>query len=932
METSTLTSKSVNFKTASFSVYVVVDGPSVVSQHIEKVTDPSILDGECFYISHTDGYYFTNQTYKPKSNESRMGIKKTGLGVNPIESANLYYFESDGNGKYYIYTYIDETRKYVRNNNNNSLLLDDSAVTAFTVTEEEDGIFTIRNGSWFWNMQGGKNGKGFCSYNTVGDVNNYLNIWTNGDSGDDPYGLDGKTYGLMRYDGIVAGKTVQAEQITPSALKALAMTAMANEDEHLDKIYVPRDSDDTMWTFEWVHNRNYYVSTEVDGVTKYLKVDANGVTLSDTPFELTVAAGSGANESKITLSHSGNYISYSGNIADGFISTDVNHNSWLSFVEESSAEPFYKTTYVAKKVSVSDTVNVPNGAKVIVYTRVWDNQAKKYNIYAIDHDGSLVKCADSGNIIQWRGSAINTLLWDFTEYYYEGTTTPNYYYELKNEFSEKYIAPQKNGQILADEPIGINLSGRRYNEYYTPIVAWDDANYAYAGIRVNDNNALTSCSITKTDDFYFAIMEDHDSTDELETVDTLEHTQYGITMKMQNYDTVYKPPTGSTTSLEQHTVLGDSTGGATNYTNPGLLSTNLVNGYPVATVTGRSLSELYNQSTEVNHLFLDSVYKSSGYYEFDSTKNFASLQSNGDFKVYRNLGSTDETVRPSLQHGEFFPYNDITAGNFTLQNKENLYTATLQELPESDPRKYEKLYNVGVPDMYFGMEINASFVQTPSGLDNWGHDIIFDFTGDDDFWLYVDGELVIDLGGIHSALAANVNFSTGEVVVNGRHTTLYNEFKSNYQTRHPSAQPAEVNAYLDDIFELENGHRIFKDYTSHDMKIFYMERGGGASNLRMKFNLSSIKPGQVLLNKQISGINSDDYRLTEYGYQVYYQTEEDGPYFLLDNDDEYYNYNVTYENSPIPVKYKEHYTPPGDTTTYDSVFFLTPQQTVAITV
>ena len=91
-----------------------------------------------------------------------------------------------------------------------------------------------------------------------------------------------------------------------------------------------------------------------------------------------------------------------------------------------------------------------------------------------------------------------------------------------------------------------------------------------------------------------------------------------------------------------------------------------------------------------------------------------------------------------------------------------------KELSKDDPRKYEQLHKIQnednkQADFYFGMEMEASFVQTPSGLDAWGHDIIFEFAGDDDFWLYVDDELVLDLGGTHSALMGKVNFRTGVV-------------------------------------------------------------------------------------------------------------------------------------------------------------------------
>ena len=151
------------------------------------------------------------------------------------------------------------------------------------------------------------------------------------------------------------------------------------------------------------------------------------------------------------------------------------------------------------------------------------------------------------------------------------------------------------------------------------------------------------------------------------------------------------------------------------------------------------------------------------------------------------------------------------------------------------------MYLVSEPDYYLGMEINATFTMTPSGLDHWGHDIIYEFTGDDDFWLYVDGELIIDLGGIHDALAGSVNYRTGEVYVNGEQTTLRQLLYDNYKGR--GHTDAEAQAYVDEKFEMnEEGDFIFKAYTIHDMKIFYLERGAGASNLHMRFNLASEKP------------------------------------------------------------------------------------------
>ena len=119
-----------------------------------------------------------------------------------------------------------------------------------------------------------------------------------------------------------------------------------------------------------------------------------------------------------------------------------------------------------------------------------------YEFYAIDHDGSLVRCYESGDSIEWVGGRLNSMLWNFIEYYWEGTNDPNFYYELYNQYSDKFIAPQaSDGQIISDDRIGINLNGRRNGLYYSPIVAWDDAYYAYAGLKADTTTGkIVSCS------------------------------------------------------------------------------------------------------------------------------------------------------------------------------------------------------------------------------------------------------------------------------------------------------------------------------------------------------------------------------------------------------------------------------------------------------
>ena len=934
----------VSFEAEGFSAYAIVKGPDPIPKEwskVESLGDLAEHASDGIYIGHIDGYYFTSGITQISG--SRTGITKTTpkqTSNPPEESAVPYYFETVSENQYKLYCVDEGKQKYIVQASNSLNLTENAgSATTFTVEEGEgEKVFRLKGNDGFYvNMQGGSNGKSFAAFNNADDVNAKLYLWYyTSPEEDDPFKLDGKTYGLMYWSGGVAGKAMMGTSANPGTLldaKALTVMSTANKKNTL---YVPDESDITMWTFHWQDDNLYYLTAVVDGSTKYLRIDENGPSMVSVPDDnclIKVAPGAGAHSGQVYLSSGKSTITYSGKVEDGFNVSHEAGREWLNFVELKELTSDYFRTYSAEKVSVSDK-KVTNGSQVIVYTRYWNDTTKQYEYYAISGDGTLVQVYESGDSIEWVSGQVNKLLWDFTEYYWEGTTDPNYYYELYNEYSEKYVAPQlpdaegEPGQLISDSPIGINMNGRRDGQYHSTILAWDKTNYAFAGLMVDDDMNIVACPKSEAMDFFFAIVEDINVDDDVHTVPTVDHTQYGITMRIKNIDT----------RADMSNFLGDDSGGITTDTVPGLLSDTYdleaEDSFPTNR-NGESLSTLYAGSKEVNHLFIKSTYNETGYFEYDSTQNFASLNGN-DFLVYRELGSYDSAGgRDTLKHGQFFPFNTLKPGCFCSVNAKNQYGLS-GRLPQDDPRMNEQLYNIEhdgeKADTYFAIDLEASFTQTPDGLDAWGHDIIFEFTGDDDFWLYVDGQLVIDLGGIHSAIPGNVNFRTGDVNVNGTPTTLRTIFEKNYRTKHLGASDEEVNTYLNDIFN--EGSSVFKDFTNHTMRIFYMERGAGASNLQMKFNLAAVKKGTVQLNKEVDGTDDPESLMSEFPYQIRYllEGESEENYHLLTNalpdspqNDDY----VIYKDSVKPVKYEKGPVTIGNAE-YRDVFFLKHGETADI--
>lgn len=237
----------------------------------------------------------------------------------------------------------------------------------------------------------------------------------------------------------------------------------------------------------------------------------------------------------------------------------------------------------------------------------------------------------------------------------------------------------------------------------------------------------------------------------------------------------------------------------------------------------------------VNNLFQKNE---DGYYVFDSAQNYAYLnEDSGKFEVYNQPGSG------------FFPFT----------TKENMF----------EPKTVQESAEIGGEGMnhYLGMTVTSDFLQPENGQiqgsDGKLQNMRFDFTGDDDVWVYIDGVLVMDLGGIHAPERGWIDFSTGEVSAGGTTTSIHDRF-----TDALGADAADLFEQIPD----SNNYR-FKDFSYHTIKFFYLERGNDQSNCSITFNLQTVPEGSVLVTKEVkardnTGINEDYLNSLDFQFQI----------------------------------------------------------------
>ena len=127
-------------------------------------------------------------------------------------------------------------------------------------------------------------------------------------------------------------------------------------------------------------------------------------------------------------------------------------------------------------------------------------------------------------------------------------------------------------------------------------------------------------------------------------------------------------------------------------------------------------------------------------------------------------------------------------------------------------------------DLAFSVKLEIPFTMTNDGkifneATDMYEDMVFNFSGDDDVWVYVDDQLVLDLGGCHVELQGNIDFARNEVY----YQNIYNVETGQNEVA------VNKKAFADGM--LSPG--------AHTLTLFYMERAGGESNLIASFNLQS---------------------------------------------------------------------------------------------
>lgn len=207
----------------------------------------------------------------------------------------------------------------------------------------------------------------------------------------------------------------------------------------------------------------------------------------------------------------------------------------------------------------------------------------------------------------------------------------------------------------------------------------------------------------------------------------------------------------------------------------------------------------------------------------------------------------------------------------------------------------------------FGTQFTIPFTVTETGKNVDGSEMEFNFTGDDDVWVYIDGALVLDMGGAHNKAEGKINFAKQEATIR---TGTSNAKLGNSLTvggRTPAEPNGNTTVKFENIMVKKSGSEpvtldkyMKKSGTVHELKMYYMERGMWNSNMSISYSFVPLPSGLTLsktldttdvnagLKNAVQGLDKFDFKIQKKNLktdEANYSDVENLGYTLYDYDD-----------------------------------------------
>lgn len=208
-----------------------------------------------------------------------------------------------------------------------------------------------------------------------------------------------------------------------------------------------------------------------------------------------------------------------------------------------------------------------------------------------------------------------------------------------------------------------------------------------------------------------------------------------------------------------------------------------------------------------------------------------------------NVDSASSPDNVSTPYG-FFPFNETTTSNSAVR------------------------YNYG-----YGAKLEIPFTLTSTGTvkDDYNNEIPirFYFSGDDDVWVFIDDQLVLDIGGAHARVSGVLEFDQRD---NKKNTvTSYVSRVKNSKTDNYGAEDCDENKHETEtsITYLGTTEKYYKNASvsipnlstgKHTLTMYYMERGMWESNMAVAFNFPDNNELQVQKVVDLKNVTDDDFR------------------------------------------------------------------------